>query len=86
MRTRPAAALTALALAGTLCALGACSRTQQYRMDPTPELDTLSQRHDDIDNALTIMADTNFRNMNQDIGRVMLMERPSRLSPQRIPY
>lgn len=78
----------AIALAGSV--LVGCnaqqSRTVSYRQNPTPELDTLSQRHDDIDNRLTITNDTNLRMLNEDIGRVLMLNRPSRLSPMRIPY
>lgn len=67
-----------------------CSPQQQrlssYRGNPTPELDTLSKTHDNIDNRLTIMSDTNLRMLNEDIGRALLVDRPSRLSPVAVPY
>lgn len=62
------------------------SRTVSYRQKPSPELDTLSRRHDDIDNRLTVTNDTNLRMLNEDIGRFFLLDRPSRLSPTRVPY
>lgn len=62
--------------------LGGCSRADAYRMNPTPELDTTSQRRADIDNKLTITNDTNLRLMNEDLGRLLLLDNPSRASPQ----
>lgn len=80
----------AIILAGSALALTGCNsvegRAALYRTNPTPELDTLSQRHADIDNALTIMSDTNFRLLNEDIGRALYLNRPSRLTPTPIPY
>ncbi len=79
----PAAGLLSLALVG-------CNAQQQrltaYRMNPSPEVDTLSKTHDNIDNRLTLMADTNFRMLNEDIGRALLVDRPSRLTPVPVPY
>lgn len=83
-----------IALVSGLAAAGAClvgcsaqqSRLNEYRANPTPDVDTLNQRHDDIDNRLTVTNDTNFRMMNSDIGRVLLLDRPSRLTPEPIPY
>lgn len=70
-----------------VCLLGGCtSRLAQYRANPSPAEDTLAQRHDDIDNAETIMADENFRMFNEDLGRALYWDRPSRLTPERIPW
>lgn len=67
-----------------------CSPQQQrlsaYRANPTPELDTLSKTHDNIDNRLTITNDSNLRMLNEDIGRALLLDRPTRLSPTPVPY
>lgn len=62
------------------------SRLAAYRANPTPEVDTLAQTHDDIDNRLTVTNDTNLRMLNEDIGRALLLDRPSRLTPKNIPY
>jgi ABC-type uncharacterized transport system auxiliary subunit len=79
-----------VALAASALLLAACGphagRTAAYRMNPTPELQTLGQTRDDVDNRLTITNDTNFRALNEDIGRFFLMDRPSRLTPTPIPY
>lgn len=83
-------ALTLPAAGLLVIALGACSPQKQrldaYRGNPTPELDTLSKTHDNIDNRLTITSDSNLRMLNEDIGRALLLDRPSRLSPVPVPY
>lgn len=61
-------------------------RIHAYRLDPTPELDTLAERHDDIENTISLNYDTYFRQMNEDIGRFFLLDRPSRLTQKPIPY
>lgn len=80
----------AAALAASAAALTGCnamdSRLAAYRSNPTPRIDTLWQTSDEIDNALTIMSDTNFRMLNEDLGRAFHADRPSRLSPAPIPY
>lgn len=58
----------------------------QFRSDPTPELDTLAQRPDDIKNAMTVVNDTNLRLLTEDFGRFWFYERPSRLTPTTIPH
>ena len=55
-------------------------RIHGYRLNPTPEVDTLSQSHDEIENAVTVAYDYNLRSLNQDVGRFWLTDRPSRLS------
>ena len=53
----------------------------------TPNVDTLTQRPEDIDNAMTVTFDENGRMFWQDLGRMWLTDRPSRLSrePHTIP-
>ncbi len=86
-RRRNAVILATLAAAAGLAGCSSQdSRLAAYRMNPTPELDTLSQRHDDIDNRLTVTNDTNFRQLNEDIGKALLLDRPSRLSIKGVPY
>jgi hypothetical protein len=63
----------------------AAARDAQVRANPTPELDTLYQRPIDIDNRLTLTFDENWRMFNQDWGRFWLTDRPSRLTPERVP-
>lgn len=75
------AILAGLALVGCGTNQG---RTDEYRLNPSPELDTLSQSHDEIENAVTISYDYNFRQLNSDMGRLFMTDRPSRLSPREI--
>lgn len=86
---RSAAVRSAILAASCLAAVGCSSqdsRLASYRLNPTPELDTLHERHDDIDNALTITNDTNLRSMNQAIGRVLMLDRPMRLTREPMPH
>jgi hypothetical protein len=81
-----------IAALGTLAVtmLGGCSglmsRDDLTRMQPTPELDTLHQRSDDIANAWTIMDDENWRMFIQDLGRAFYTDRPSRLTREPVPH
>lgn len=79
--------LCALTLATAALTMGACSgnirhdrvHSPSLRSNLTPELMTSAQRADDVDNALAIMADTNGRLFNEDLGSVWYTDRPSRL-------
>jgi len=87
---RPLRVAALLVAAGTLsgCYTGGGSltgRDAQLRSNPTPELQTLYQRQVDVDNALTVMSDENWRMFNQDLGRVFYTNRPSRLTPEPVP-
>lgn len=76
-----ASALTLVTACALLSTLSGCSesRLEEVRADATPNLDTLSQRPEDIDNAMTVTFDENGRMFWEDLGRVMLLDRPSRL-------
>lgn len=84
MKSRLAAALVS---AVALAALAGCetSRYQQVKDDATPNLDTLHQRPEDIDNALVVTFDENGRMFWQDLGRAFYTDRPSRLTREPIP-
>lgn len=86
--SRRALRLLPVAFAGL--AIGGCSSSNpqlaEFRGNPTPELDTLSQRPDDIQNRIVVTNDTNLRMMSEDLGRFWLLDRPSRLSRTTIPY
>jgi len=88
MSTRRRATLALLALSA-IAATG-CSAQQSrlagYRANPTPELDTLSQRRDDMDNRMTVTNDSNLRMLNEDLGRMFFLDRPSTLTPKPVPY
>jgi len=80
------AGVVGLSAAGLLV-LGGCassaSRQQlaEIRRNPTPELVTMTERQDDIDNSLTVNFDTNLRGFNRDLGVLLLLDRPAHLSP-----
>ena len=75
----PAAALTAALACG--CASESRAQLDDIRGDPTPELVTLTQRQDDIDNQLTVNFNTDMRSFYRDLGVFMGFQGPSRLSP-----
>ena len=88
---KPVIAVSSVALT---CLLGTgCSSSSDYseklasevRSDPTPSLDTLSQRRTDMDNAIAVTEDENWRMFNQDLGRFWLLDRPSLLTPEPLP-
>lgn len=60
-------------------------KVRLIRNNLTPELDTMHQRPDDIDNAIAITFDENGRMLNEDLGRLFLLNRPSRLTPEPTP-
>lgn len=60
-------------------------RDEQVRENLTPELDTLAQRDIDTDNRQVLSIDENLRQANEDWYRLWLVDRPSRLSRQRMP-
>lgn len=91
MRDRTARVCVAAGLGATallaLCASG-CSkggRVDAYRLDPTPNVDTMSETPDEIANKTTATFDTNFRELNEDLGRLLYLDRPSRLTPKPVP-
>ncbi|MFN0011994.1 MAG: hypothetical protein ACKVS8_10160 [Phycisphaerales bacterium] len=82
-----AARLFLPAAAAASALLGGCasneSRDQlaEIRSNPTPELQTLTKRPDDIDNQLTINFNTDIRSLSRDVGVLLGFQGPSRLSP-----
>lgn len=78
-------------LVGTLGACGGTSGLEgesltAIRLNPTPSEITLHQTRDDINNRRTITFDENFLMLNDDLERLMLFERPSRLTPYPVAY
>ena len=95
MRFSPAvrrSMLCTLALVGGGLGAGCASEDYSYeaareiRGNATPNLDTLTQRRVDIDNAVAVTFDTNGRLFNEDLGRFMLFDRPSHLTPTPMPH
>ncbi len=77
----------ALSAGAATLGIGGCSSSGNAKLgsirgNPTPELDTTSQRRDDIDNKLTVTNDTNWRLFNEELGRLLLLENPSRMTAQ----
>ena len=81
--------LTAALGAAVLMTQG-CSSSQstidQIYEDPTPMLDTSGRTGFEINNRLVINRETNFRMVLDDLGRAMLLNRPSRLTPRPVGY
>jgi len=78
-----AAALAALAgMAGP----AGCSKHQQIRTRPTPELWSLHARPTDANNQIAVTANENWRMFWEDMGRLWLLDRPTRLTPAPVPH
>ena len=72
-----------VALSGcSLLTLGGCNsgHLAQFRSHPTPELGSLAMRPAELDNRTTITFDTNRRAMTEDLRRIFLLDRPTRLT------
>lgn len=59
--------------------------SQYIRWNPSPEVDDLHRREIDRDNMYAVTFDENMRQIWSDFDRVMLLDRPSRLSPETFP-
>jgi len=75
------AALCLIGLAGCRASDPAREQLSQIRHRPTPELQTLTQTPDEVDNQIAITFATNDRSLKRDLGILFLTDRPSRLSP-----
>jgi hypothetical protein len=71
-------ACAALALVG-LVPLG-CSQTHYFRSNPSPNTSNLESSSDEIDNRITLTNDTNLRALSNDMGRLLLLDKPSSLT------
>lgn len=83
--TQRFAALVAVSIGAAL--LAGChgsGRAAEFRKDPTPTADSLSRSNDEIHNRITRTNDTNLRAFNEDLGRLLLLDRPSRLRKQSV--
>jgi len=81
--------VAALALAASTAALVGCSSNaaprhagdiDAIRANPSPAMDSPSQRRTDITNRHVITNDTNLRMLNDDWDRLWLLDRPTNLS------
>lgn len=80
-------ALVSLALAAACTLTVGCTsskdkRVAKIRQNLTPELVTLYERQDDLDNNLAIYFNEMDRMFWQDLGRAWYTDRPSRLTPE----
>ena len=83
-RVGAASLLVAGFAAGGCTSLGG-SQDAMIRANPTPELASLYQRRVDINNREAITIDENLRMANQDLARIFLLDRPSRLAREPVP-
>lgn len=92
MRTNDArSCLRAIAAGSLLAAAGACvgcsgGPVDGYRLDPTPSAMTMSENGNEVANLTTTTFDTNFREMNEDVARLLLIDKPTLLSPKPVPH
>ena len=77
-----------VALGASALAMTACSNTslQSFRSNPTTQLDARGETYDDVQNQIANTADTNFHGLNNDMGRLWMSDRPSRLVKGPKPY
>jgi len=85
-RTTQRFAILAAATLGAALLVGChgSGRAAEFRKDPTPVADSLSRSNDEILNRITRTNDTNLRAFNEDLGRLFLLDRPSRLRKQSV--
>jgi hypothetical protein len=78
--------LTLALLGVATLALGGCSsQDSKVRNNLYPELTTLQERPIEWDNRATLAVDTNLRAANNDLTRLLLLDRPSRLTREPMP-
>lgn len=82
-------ALTVLLCVAAAPALVGCAdggRLWSFRNNPTPDMDNLAMSKEAHKNRDTVSLETNGRALHDDSARFWLTDRPSRLTPTRIPY
>jgi hypothetical protein len=57
----------------------------EFSNNPTPWVDTLDETEVEYKNQVAHTYDTNSRNILEDLGRLWLADRPSRLTPMPVP-
>ncbi|MCC6229448.1 MAG: hypothetical protein IT432_09495 [Phycisphaerales bacterium] len=84
------AALLAAAAVGTLVGCSTSDYNEELaddiRGDLSPELDTMHERPTDVKNRHALMVDENLRLLNEDMARLLLLDRPSILSEHPMPH
>jgi len=83
-------ALLAAAAVGTLvgCSTGDYNEelADEVRGDLSPELDTMHERPTDVKNRHALTVDENLRLLNEDMARLLLLDRPSILAEHPMPH
>jgi hypothetical protein len=76
-----------LAAVAAFAGVSGCStsRYEEIKADASPNMDTLYQRPEDVDNAIALTFDENSRMFWQDLGRAFYWDRPSRLTREPVP-
>ena len=79
---RTAAIRIALCSALTVAVIAplGCSKAQQFRMNPSPNIANLQWSKDERANRRTIVFDTNLRAASNDLDRALLIEKPSQIT------
>lgn len=83
-RSRPLAALLAAAVLAPLAGCNTDTERGQLdatRLNMTPDVATHTRSRDQVDNQVFYSFDHNIRSLQEDVGRLLLTDRPSRLSP-----
>lgn len=73
-----------VAAAGSLVGCQSKTSVHSFMANPTPELQTLVERPIDVKTQMAITDDYHWRLFNEDLGRFLLVDRPSRMSPMPI--
>ncbi|HBS27888.1 MAG TPA: hypothetical protein DEB06_00205 [Phycisphaerales bacterium] len=85
-QAQSARSIVAWTVLGAAALLTGCSQADQFRANPSPAEMTISQSDQDVANSLSYINDTNLRQFNEDLGRLMLFDRPSRMMNRATPY
>lgn len=87
---RRTAMVSVVGVASLLVLVGGCasSRSEELlgeaRFSPAPGMANLQQTEDQAENAAFITFDHNWRAARSDLGRFLLVDKPSRLGPEPI--
>ena len=77
--------LLALAAGSTLLLSTGCTQAQRIRANYTPYLDSTAYNSEQDRNTQARVIDHNTRGIWDDLNRMLLLDRPSRLTPYTIP-
>ncbi len=73
---------------GLASLLGGChsSAASEFRANPTPNVRGAAYTQDQVDNMMALTIDTNLRQLNEDLGRLFLFDRPTRFRRHTLPH